>query len=321
MKKADQFSFPCQFTGSYPNGWAGYTFLQKTEQDAYHPGIDWNWGSGEQDNGMPVQAIANGVCVHTSEQASIGYGEIVVLKHELTEEMYQFIKTKYNIDARIIYSFYAHMKDSNVKLNQEVERGDLIGWIGKSGTTVSHLHQELYKSVPGTTWRYWPKLSAGWTLDKLKQYYMDTYDLIQNQPINAPPPPIDPIIISQSDAFIAVCGKLNVPANKELALGEIDKLIGYEDKVIEKDRQITQLRLEMSDLQDKFNIQADKQKEALEKVEELNLEVGKSKLTIETLTSANEVAQAALISLQDQTKLQPMTGFKKFIFDVFFKGR
>jgi len=182
MKKADQFSFPCQFTGTYPTEWAGYTFLQWTSQNAFHPAVDWNWKAGEEDFGKPVQAIANGVCVHQSKQDGIGYGIITVIKHELTDQLYQFVKDRYKIETRNLYSFYAHLKEELLDDRQEVERGELIGYIGKSGTQASHLHQELYKPIPGTQWRYWPTLSEGWTQEKLRQYYLDTYDLVVNQP-------------------------------------------------------------------------------------------------------------------------------------------
>ncbi|KKQ99009.1 MAG: hypothetical protein UT24_C0029G0021 [Candidatus Woesebacteria bacterium GW2011_GWB1_39_12] len=187
MIKADQFIFPIAFTGNYPDGFAGYTFLQVTQQNALHPGIDWNWGAGEADYGKPVQCIANGQVVHQSRETAIGYGIIVVVKHELSDALYNFIKTKYGIDSRIIYSFYAHLKDEIVSDGQELNVGDLVGYVGKSGTTVSHLHQELYKAVPGTSWRYWPTLAKGWTQEKLKQYYIDTYDLVVNQPQSTQP--------------------------------------------------------------------------------------------------------------------------------------
>lgn len=182
MKKADQFSFPCQFTGIYPTDWVGYIFLQWTSQNAFHPGIDWNWGGGEDDYGKPVQLIANGLCIHQSKQDGIGYGIISVFKHELTDQLYEFVKSRYKIDTYNLYSFYAHQKDEIVDEGKEYNRGDLIGYIGKSGTVASHLHQELYKPVPGTKWRYWPTLKEGWAQERLKQYYIDTYDFIVNQP-------------------------------------------------------------------------------------------------------------------------------------------
>ncbi|MCL5018879.1 MAG: M23 family metallopeptidase [Patescibacteria group bacterium] len=183
MKKADQFSFPMAFTGEYPNNWAGYTFLQWTSQNAFHCGIDWNWGGGEDDYGKPVQCIANGQVVHQSTQTGIGYGTIVVVKHELTDQLYDFVKSRYNIDSHNLYSFYAHLKEEIVSEGQELERGELLGYIGRSGTSASHLHQELYKPIPGTQWRYWPTLSEGWDEARLKQYYIDTYDFIVNQPL------------------------------------------------------------------------------------------------------------------------------------------
>lgn len=182
MKKADQFIFPTAFTGTYPTSWAGYIFLQWTAQGAFHPGIDWNWGAGEQDFGNPVQCIANGQVIHQSRRDGIGYGIIVVVKHELTDELRVFVEDRYNIQTKVLYSFYAHLKDEIVNDGQELERGELLGYVGKSGTKASHLHGELYKPIPGTQWRYWPTLAENWNKDRLKEYYIDSYDFVVTQP-------------------------------------------------------------------------------------------------------------------------------------------
>jgi hypothetical protein len=55
------------------------------------------------------------------------------------------------------------------------------------------------------------------------------------------PAPTDPILIGQSDAFIAVATALNTPANKDLVIAEINKLITIEDQATDKDKSIADL--------------------------------------------------------------------------------
>ena len=279
MKKADQFIFPTAFTGEYPNGFAGYTFLQWTQQGAFHPVIDWNFGAGEADYGKPVQCIANGQIIHQSRETKIGYGIIVVVKHELSDQLYIFIKDKYHIDAKNIYSFYAHLKDEIVSDGQDLNIGDLVGYVGKSGTTVSHLHQELYKAVPGTSWRYWPTLAQGWTQEKLKQYYIDTYDLIINQPQSTQPTSTleqcqtdleqerkwkndtyselqevknDLDGVKKQQEFLdnvikQYANMLGITADTALIAGEIQKFINIQDELRQKDKKIDELETAVRD--------------------------------------------------------------------------
>ncbi|MGB0428115.1 MAG: M23 family metallopeptidase, partial [Flavobacteriales bacterium] len=44
-------------------------------------------------------------------------------------------------------TFYAHMQSFNVKKGDKVKRGDVIGFVGNTGTsTAPHLHYEVYKN-------------------------------------------------------------------------------------------------------------------------------------------------------------------------------
>src|SRR5450756_1261739 len=41
-------------------------------------------------------------------------------------------------------SIYAHLSNFNVKVGQKVQRGDIIGFVGSTGTSVAnHLHYEI----------------------------------------------------------------------------------------------------------------------------------------------------------------------------------
>ena len=43
-------------------------------------------------------------------------------------------------------SLYAHLYKYNVKKNQKVKRGDLIGYVGNTGrSNAPHLHYEIFK--------------------------------------------------------------------------------------------------------------------------------------------------------------------------------
>tara|TARA_B100001093_G_C26857933_1_gene1028366 strand:+ start:2705 stop:3676 length:972 start_codon:yes stop_codon:yes gene_type:complete len=77
----------------------------------------------------PVYATGNGT-ISKAKRSKRGYGNQVRIDHGYGYE-----------------TFYAHLNKFTVKLNQKVFRGDLIGYIGNSGTsTAPHLHYEVIKN-------------------------------------------------------------------------------------------------------------------------------------------------------------------------------
>ena len=87
----------------------------------YHTGLDFSTPSGE-----PIFAPANGKVVHSSK--SHGLGLRIVLDHDFG------IKTVYGHCSKLV-----------VTAGQEVRRGDIIGYVGRSGiTTGPHLHYEVH---------------------------------------------------------------------------------------------------------------------------------------------------------------------------------
>lgn len=90
---------------------------------ALHTGIDIRgyWGD-------PVYASANGKVTHTGYKG--GYGNTIKLDHDNGYE-----------------TLYAHLRKSLVNMNQLVEKGELIGYIGSTGrSTGPHLHFEVMKN-------------------------------------------------------------------------------------------------------------------------------------------------------------------------------
>ena len=176
MKKANAFCQPMDHSG-LPNtsSWAGYEYLQWTG-DVHHPGLDYNWGAGEQDKGKPVWAIANGVvekCIYWDGKTK-GFGNHVFIKHILGFSC-EVNGVKLNA-GDVVYSHYCHLNSIDCYEGQEVNMGQMIGTCGGSGGWPSHLHIEL-RLVLALGYGFWPK---GYTQDWIYQHYFDPYQFIED---------------------------------------------------------------------------------------------------------------------------------------------
>ncbi len=99
--------------------------------------------------GTPVYAIANAVVVKAVNQSS-GFGYHVVLRHDEVPSLADAtVKTTY-------YSGYAHLGSFVVAEGDQVNKGQLIGYSGNSGTaTTPHLHFQIDNDQ--APWHlYWP---------------------------------------------------------------------------------------------------------------------------------------------------------------------
>lgn len=78
--------------------------------------------------GTPIYASGDGVVVR-ADSGSSGYGRHIRIDHG-----FGYI------------SLYAHLYKYNVRKNQKVKRGDLIGFVGSTGRSEApHLHYEIFK--------------------------------------------------------------------------------------------------------------------------------------------------------------------------------
>ena len=94
-----------------------------TKQRKVHWGMDFT-----APRGTPIYAAGDGVIVRADSNSS-GYG-----KHIRIDHGYGYV------------SLYAHLYKYNVKKNQKVKRGDLIGFVGSTGRSEApHLHYEIFK--------------------------------------------------------------------------------------------------------------------------------------------------------------------------------
>jgi len=179
MKNAEKFIHPTKFTGNWPN-WNGFAFLDwHKENNVYHPGEDYNFGYGDQDLGQDTNCTANGIVVHVSKRTT-GYGNLIICKHNLGYNLRKFIKETYGIDTNKLYSLYAHLKDISVNVGDEIDCGQKIGTVGKSGTKWAHLHFEIFApigEIAKKAWRFYP---VGWSKEKIKQFWLPAYQFIES---------------------------------------------------------------------------------------------------------------------------------------------
>jgi murein DD-endopeptidase MepM/ murein hydrolase activator NlpD len=89
----------------------------------FHYGMDFTASIG-------TDVFATGIGVVKSASRETGYGNTVVIDHGYGYETY-----------------YAHLSRINVQVGQKVNRGDIIGYVGSTGTsTAPHLHYEVSKN-------------------------------------------------------------------------------------------------------------------------------------------------------------------------------
>jgi murein DD-endopeptidase MepM/ murein hydrolase activator NlpD len=101
----------------------GYRTDPFTKVRKFHFGMDFT-----AQRGTPVYAAGDGIVVR-ADNAATGYGNHIRIDHG-----YGYV------------TLYAHLYKYNVRANQRVKRGDLIGFVGSTGRSEApHLHYEVFK--------------------------------------------------------------------------------------------------------------------------------------------------------------------------------
>ena len=89
-----------------------------------HTGVDF-----AAPTGTPVYATGNGEVIRI-QNLDKGYGKNIIIRHG------------YGVET-----LYAHLSAFEAKINQKVKRGDIIAYVGNTGTsTAPHLHYEVIRN-------------------------------------------------------------------------------------------------------------------------------------------------------------------------------
>jgi murein DD-endopeptidase MepM/ murein hydrolase activator NlpD len=106
------------------SGW-GFRIHPVYKIRKFHYGIDFTARSG-----TPIYATGDGkiqYVIPSSSKSSQGYGNLIIIEH-----------------GWYYRTLYAHMSKFNVKVGDQVKRGDIIGYVGNTGiSTGPHLHYEV----------------------------------------------------------------------------------------------------------------------------------------------------------------------------------
>lgn len=107
----------------------GLRFLEYyAPHNVYHCGTDFNFGTGNQDKGQPVECPTDGVVEYVSPRGTNGgLGNYVVVYHPWHG----------------VWTRYLHLDRIDCMIGQILKPKDLIGTLGDSGTTSAHCHFEV----------------------------------------------------------------------------------------------------------------------------------------------------------------------------------
>ena len=134
----------------------------------FHEGTDLNLKTGgDTDLGQPLYAVANGKIVyyHDASHPTTGFGRHMVLE----------CQTPFGVR----WYHYAHCQEITAKV-KDVTEGEIIGKLGKSGTTYAHLHFAVFKVDPSTLRNGIDTIAK--TEDELNKWWENPFLTLNSQP-------------------------------------------------------------------------------------------------------------------------------------------
>lgn len=249
-----------------------------------------------------VLCLADGVVVKDEDNALSGaYGVNVTVWHPKLRKATQ----------------YCHFKENYVVNGQVVSMGEKLGLMGKTGnTTGAHVHLNLFETDEN-----------GIRLNKNNGYLggIDPLPFIEEEvPVEVAP---DTVPVEKSklkdledrkEWWNQVRALLNVEDNVTVVLAEVDKLIKYEDAVIQKDNQLSNAQSEIASLKAEVTrLQDINTKQALE-ASVLTDKASDLEEKYKVSTQNYGVAMGKIKELEEKINKPQSTGWQKIV-DGFFE--
>ena len=204
-------SYVDRATGKRHKGWYVATVFAESYDLGVHTGEDWNGkGGGDTDLGQPVLATARGR-VTFARRCEDPWGGVVMVDH-----VYYV-----NHERHVVRSQYAHLSRIDVQAGQVIERGRVIGAIGKDpgGRYPAHLHFELRTDLTLEA-TYWPSSndrSAAW----VREHYADPRRFIHaHRQLFVPSNEDGLILVDATNYRMRHHGKGKRPRDYEVAFGQ-----------------------------------------------------------------------------------------------------
>lgn len=233
----------------------------------FHEGEDYNTRTGgDSDLGEPLYAVADGKIVyyHNGSHPSTGFGRHMVLQCETPKG------TK--------WYHYCHCLELTAQV-KEVKEGEIIGKLGKSGTSVAHLHFSVFKVDPSGLYKgidsiaktkadlnaYWEKFELLSMQNTYTEEQMTTMRLerdanwqkYQDEKADheATKSELTEVRTSHNQFLQTLATKLVCLADEANIIGTIDRLLEVEDQLTKSRKDYTQLEKE------KYLLESDKNRE------------------------------------------------------------
>lgn len=224
---------------------------------------------------------------------------------------------------------YAHLDHSVVAVNQEVVRGQLLGLSDNTGnSTGPHLHFGYCRTDEngvrtnkdnGYSGYINPNSYATWDIKDLTEpVEPQTHEeSLQSE--------LDKVRLDRDSHWndlMDIKNKMGIGGDysKTIILGELDKLIGYEDAIVQKDKQLSLNQQQMIDLQKELSAKQD----ALDRIQSegrvLASKVQEQDKLINTLSDEIDVAQKQIEELKKSANPPALTGWRLTVYKWLIGG-
>jgi len=234
--------FPVGSTGTkeeFERDWYDAQPFGRQTSYGYHEGADINKRTGgDTDINQELKAIAPGrlVYYHYLTHPTSGFGRHLVYK--------------INGPWGSRWVMYSHMSELDfLKGEQDVNEGQIVGRIGKSGTTVAHLHWSIYKEDPvgfGID-------NIANNLDELNRLWEDPVQfvntwLVAPVPVPVPSPVTDQSLYNFGPAF----GILELQAARSILNDQKNQILSLQNQVTNAQNDYNALRTQYNSLKNRI---------------------------------------------------------------------